>query len=153
MPTAIDTKQAQNLIKELLSSIKKAKKRLEKENSLFDKQGSVGFSAEADQIASILQLCHDNCEKFNTIKNIAENIPVSELKILTNEYDEFLSIVGEYNINLRAASRTNEILLESTKANVERSAKMDHGYNSDGVFMSDKKILANIPAIAFNNKV
>jgi hypothetical protein len=30
---------------------------------------------------------------------------------------------------------------------------MDHGYNKEGIFISDKKILANIPAMTVNNKV
>ncbi len=133
--------------------MRQIKKQLQKENDWFDKHGVVGFSKSADQISSGLKEFYDNYEQLKNIPELHNKAPEAELNKAEKEYSEFMEIIREYHINLRAASKVGEIFLESAKNNLEQNTRMNNGYNKDGGFISDKKILDNIPSIAFNNKV
>jgi hypothetical protein len=133
--------------------MRKAKKQMKKENEWFDTKGVIGFSKSESQILPIL---HDFYESYENLKNIPEfnsNTTTAELKAAEQEYREFIAEIREYSINLRAASKVGEIFLDAAKNTLEKNTKMDHGYNKNGVFISDKKILANIPSMTVNNKV
>jgi hypothetical protein len=134
--------------------MKKAKKLLQKENDWFDKHGVVGFTTKAkDEITKQLLEFNSGFENFKKNENLNGELSESELRLIEKEYDEFISVVREYHLNLKAASRVSEIFLESAKNTMEQNTKMDHGYNKEGVFISDRQILANMPSMTLNDKV
>jgi hypothetical protein len=133
--------------------MKKAKKHMKKENEWFDKKGVVGFSKSESQILPALQDFYESYESLKNIPELGSKATEADLKKAEQEYSEFMAEIREYSINLRAASKVGEIFLDAAKNTLEQNTKMDHGYNKEGIFISDKKILANIPAMTVNNKV
>ena len=148
-----EDKLAQTLVRNLVSSMRRTKKHLQKGNAGFDKNGVMGFAKSGEQLTEQLQDFYSNIEKLQEFGSIKDKVQEPELAAMEEEYEEFMGAIKEYQINLRAASNVSKVFLESAKNNQEKSTRMDHGYNKEGECISDKQILANAPAMTFNNKV
>lgn len=149
----VDIRIIQDLATEFLHVMTLAKRRLERENTLFDKRGAGAFGKSQKQVLALLQDFHDVYQKFCAVEDWSEKIGVERIDAIQRERLLFLDVLEEFSINLRVAKTINEFFISATKEALESKSKTNNGYNKDGLWMSDKEIIANTPPLTFNNKV
>ncbi len=132
--------------------MKKCKKTLEKENKAFDKRGILGFdkSMESADVLKDFYSCFDNVK---SIPDLTATVNKDLLDEAVREHDDIMSVIELYRINIQAASNVHDILMDSVKKSVSQNTKIDHGYNKAGALISNKQVLANMPAMAYNDRV
>lgn len=120
---------------------------------LFDKSSFATFGKNQLDLEPLLREFHDISGEMLNIEDFTSKIGAENASLLRSEYLEYMKVLEEYNINLMALSKVGQMCIDGTKKGLENSTKIMHGYNKDGTFISEKDVLDNMPAVAFNDKV
>lgn len=153
MREEITPKAAQEIMKNLLTTMRNCKKLLDSENKMFDTKGVASLNEGRAKVLENIQKFDQLYKQVIDTKNLKQHLPEDTLKMAALEYDLFVEAFREYGVNLSAVVRINEILMDSIKTTMASSAKHDMGYNKQGKFVSDKTVLSIMPSVTFNSKV
>lgn len=153
MRVARSEQSAEEIMKNLISSMRKCKKLIDGENKIFDKEGIAGLSKGQPKVLEAMREFQAHFQDAQNTRELSKLVPENLLKLANSEYDGLQKSMAQYEIHLRVASNVSQMFLDSMKASISHDVKKDRGYNKDGLFLSDKRILASMPSITFNDKV
>jgi hypothetical protein len=145
---------SESLVKALILSMSRCKKLIDKENSSYDKRGLPSAKKDTPEIMDALQAFQACYQEVIGTKDLRNSVNENILELAIRDHNEFMKSLSQFEINLKVSSNVTKAFISSMKNSIASDTKHEQGYNNKGTLAaSAKKVLENMPSMAFNNKI